>query len=190
MDHKSLRVTQNAYFSLMTHTKQLFLVIFCDKTEKFVMEQDVTWQAVGRTDRCECWKSYVDALSISQDKKKLSSTKMLVPIHFLKKHGVFRHWQFFCPGQIFFCHSTKSILFGRKDKVIHNFRLFHVKMCSLLVSNVAWSLFIHFFSWFPDCDRPWLIGNNVCDDITNRPECGFDGGDCCNMDADRCWFFD
>merc|ERR1719188_2919310 len=42
---------------------------------------------------------------------------------------------------------------------------------------------------YPKCDRPWLISNNVCDDITNRPECGFDGGDCCNMDADRdnCW---
>ena len=27
-----LRVTQNAYFSLITHTKQLLLVTFCDNT--------------------------------------------------------------------------------------------------------------------------------------------------------------
>ena len=34
MDHKSLRVTQNAYFSLMTHTKQLLLVTVCDTTAR------------------------------------------------------------------------------------------------------------------------------------------------------------
>ena len=28
--HWSLRVTQDAYFSLLTHTKQLLLVTFCD----------------------------------------------------------------------------------------------------------------------------------------------------------------
>ena len=28
----SLRVTQNAYFSLVTHTKQLLLVTLCDTT--------------------------------------------------------------------------------------------------------------------------------------------------------------
>ena len=30
--HLGLRVTQNAYFSLLTHTKQLLLVTFCDPT--------------------------------------------------------------------------------------------------------------------------------------------------------------
>ena len=30
MDPSGLRVTQNAYFSLSQHTKQLLLVIFCD----------------------------------------------------------------------------------------------------------------------------------------------------------------
>ena len=34
MDHKSLRVTQNAYFSLMTNTKQLLLVTVCDNTAR------------------------------------------------------------------------------------------------------------------------------------------------------------
>ena len=29
-----LRVTQDAYFSLMTHTKQLLLVTFCDTTAR------------------------------------------------------------------------------------------------------------------------------------------------------------
>ena len=30
MDPKGLRVTQNAYYSLLTPTKQLLLVAFCD----------------------------------------------------------------------------------------------------------------------------------------------------------------
>ena len=32
MDPRDLRVTQNAYFSLLTHTKKLLLVTFCDPT--------------------------------------------------------------------------------------------------------------------------------------------------------------
>ena len=32
MDPKGLKVTQNAYFSFLTHTKQLLLVTFCDTT--------------------------------------------------------------------------------------------------------------------------------------------------------------
>ena len=32
MDPRSLRVTQNAYFSLLTHTKKLLLMTFCDLT--------------------------------------------------------------------------------------------------------------------------------------------------------------
>ena len=32
MDPRVLRVTQNAYFSLLTHTKKLLLVTFCDLT--------------------------------------------------------------------------------------------------------------------------------------------------------------
>ena len=32
MDPRALRVTQNVHFSLMTHTKQLLLVTFCDNT--------------------------------------------------------------------------------------------------------------------------------------------------------------
>ena len=32
MDLRGLRVTQNEYFSLLTHTKQLLIVTFCDKT--------------------------------------------------------------------------------------------------------------------------------------------------------------
>ena len=31
---RGLRVTKNAYFSLLTHTKQLLLVTFCDKTAR------------------------------------------------------------------------------------------------------------------------------------------------------------
>ena len=32
MDPWDLRVTKNAYFSLLTHTKKLLLVTFCDPT--------------------------------------------------------------------------------------------------------------------------------------------------------------
>ena len=32
MNPRGLRVTQNAYFSLLTHTKKLLLVTFCDPT--------------------------------------------------------------------------------------------------------------------------------------------------------------
>ena len=32
IDPRGLRVTQNAYFSLLTHTKKLLLVTFCDPT--------------------------------------------------------------------------------------------------------------------------------------------------------------
>ena len=34
MDPSGLRVTRNAYFSLLTHTKKLLLVTFCDLTAK------------------------------------------------------------------------------------------------------------------------------------------------------------
>ena len=37
MDPRVLRVTQNAYFSLLKHTKQLLLVTFCDLTAGIVM---------------------------------------------------------------------------------------------------------------------------------------------------------
>ena len=36
MDLMSLRVTQNAYFSLFIHTKQLLLMTFCDPTAGIV----------------------------------------------------------------------------------------------------------------------------------------------------------
>ena len=44
--HWGLRVIQNAYFSLITHTKQLLLVTFCDTLEGI----DVSFQRDGNTD--------------------------------------------------------------------------------------------------------------------------------------------
>ena len=46
MDSKVLRVIQNAYFSLLTHTKQLLLVTFCD----LPAETGVSFRTHGRTD--------------------------------------------------------------------------------------------------------------------------------------------
>ena len=30
-----------------------------------------------------------------------------------------------------------------------------------------------------DCANLTLVGNGLCNDLTNIPECDFDGGDCC-----------
>ena len=43
MDPKGLRVTQNAYFSLLTHTEQLLLVTYCDPTAGIVK-----WDGMGQ----------------------------------------------------------------------------------------------------------------------------------------------
>ena len=40
MDPWGLRVTQNAYFSLLTHTKQLLLVTFCDTTAEIGSDKE------------------------------------------------------------------------------------------------------------------------------------------------------
>ena len=58
-----LRVTQNAYFSLITYTKQLLLVIFCDPTagNGVSFRTDAhTDICGGRTDRRGSQNSYLD----------------------------------------------------------------------------------------------------------------------------------
>ena len=47
MDPRDLRVTQNAYFSLLTITKKLLLVTFCDPTA----ETGVSFWTDGRNGR-------------------------------------------------------------------------------------------------------------------------------------------
>ena len=49
MDHRGLRMTQNAHFSFLTHTKKLILVTNCDATA----ETAVSFQTHGQnwTDR-------------------------------------------------------------------------------------------------------------------------------------------
>ena len=60
-----LRVTQNAYFSLITHTKQLLLVTFCDPTAgtgvSFRTDAQRTDSGGGRTDRRGSRNSYLDS---------------------------------------------------------------------------------------------------------------------------------
>ena len=48
MDPRGLKVDQNAYFLLVTHTKQLLLVTFCDTTAGIRKDGSVTHR---RTDR-------------------------------------------------------------------------------------------------------------------------------------------
>ena len=40
MDPRGMRVTQNEYLSLLTHTKQLLLVTFCDLTAETSFQTD------------------------------------------------------------------------------------------------------------------------------------------------------
>ena len=67
-----LRVTQNEYFSLIAHTKQLLLVTFCDtaagigasfRTDAQTADGRRTEDG-GRTDRCGSRNSYLDLLAI------------------------------------------------------------------------------------------------------------------------------
>ena len=55
-----LRVTQNAYFSLMTHAKQLLLVTFFDTTVGIGASFRTDARTHGRTDRRESQNSYLD----------------------------------------------------------------------------------------------------------------------------------
>ena len=55
MDPRGLRVTHNAYFSLLTHTTKLLLVTFCDLTAKTGVSfqthgKDGTYRLDGQTD--------------------------------------------------------------------------------------------------------------------------------------------
>ena len=50
MDLMSLKVTQNAYFSLSTHTKQLILVSFCYLTAGIIKCDRTQWDVDGRMD--------------------------------------------------------------------------------------------------------------------------------------------
>ena len=40
---------------------------------------------------------------------------------------------------------------------------------------------IHFL--VPGCDNVALVGNSFCNDETNNPDCNYDGGDCCVVNA-------
>ena len=43
-------------------------------------------------------------------------------------------------------------------------------------------MYNHFFL-VPGCNNVALVGNGFCDDETNNPDCNYDGGDCCAMNA-------
>ncbi len=36
------------------------------------------------------------------------------------------------------------------------------------------------------CAIPYDMGNKVCQDVNNTPECFYDGGDCCNGIGQKC----
>ena len=39
-----------------------------------------------------------------------------------------------------------------------------------------------------DCKVQFIVGDGLCDDVTNTPECLFDGGDCCGGLTPICTF--
>ena len=62
-----LRLTQNEYFSLITHTKQLLSVTCCDTTAGIgAITQTHTRTHGGRTDRREVRKSYLDVSKMAK----------------------------------------------------------------------------------------------------------------------------
>ena len=88
-----MRVAQNEYFSLLTHTKQLLLVTFCDTAAGIgnsEMGSDAITNAIWM-DRREGWNSYVDgkiAMEIesplmSQKSKKVSVDDFAFYINYL-----------------------------------------------------------------------------------------------------------
>ena len=54
--HWGLRVTQDAYFLLLTHTKQLLLVTFCDPSAGI----EVSVRTHGRTEQTERTEPWTD----------------------------------------------------------------------------------------------------------------------------------
>ena len=62
--HWGLMMTQDAYFSFLTHAKQLLLVTFCETTagnrKKWKCDVRTYGRTYGRTDRREVWNSYLD----------------------------------------------------------------------------------------------------------------------------------
>ena len=44
-------------------------------------------------------------------------------------------------------------------------------------------MYINFFFLVPVCDNVALVGNGFCNDETNNPDCNYDGGDCCIVNA-------
>ena len=53
----------------------------------------------------------------------------------------------------------------------------------LLETKYHLTIILTFLFFLPDCPKPEFIGDWFCDDITNIPECNFDGGDCCHVDS-------
>ena len=75
-----LRVTQDAYFSLLSHTKQLLLVTFSDTTAGIgaSFRTDARTDGSGRTDRRGSRNSYLDCTSKCQNDSDISGRPFLL----------------------------------------------------------------------------------------------------------------
>ena len=91
-----LRVTKDAYFSLLTHTKQLLLVTFCDMLAGIEVSfwADGTGRTDKRTDgwtdRREVWNSYLDSRKISNFQSVLPKLCKIIFRKILNLNNYFR----------------------------------------------------------------------------------------------------
>ena len=88
--HWGLTMTQDAYFSFLTHTKQLLLVTFCETTagnwKKWKCDVRTDVRTYGRTDRHEVWNSYLDVFAFVTLNLKDATVRNRLP-----------EWHFICP---------------------------------------------------------------------------------------------
>ena len=88
--HWGLMMTQGAYFSFLTHAKQLLLVTFCETTagncKKWKCDVRMDVRTYGRTDRHEVWNSYLDVFAFVTLNLKDATVRNRLP-----------EWHFICP---------------------------------------------------------------------------------------------
>merc|ERR1719237_677813 len=58
------------------------------------------------------------------------------------------------------------------DDKNYNYNKHHIKKGPKLKKEIG-------FKWHWECQYDQLVDNGFCDDVSNTPECNYDGGDCC-----------
>ena len=106
MDPRGLRVTHNAYFSLLTHTKKLLLVTFCDPTAK----TGVTFWTHTRTERNHEQTGARKGWNSSLDSNHMLSPWILIESWYQNTSSIF--WQLEWPAWTLWMVLIARILFN------------------------------------------------------------------------------